>query len=155
MNSMIAQLITAYGTPKKDADDAQAFLQLYARLLEPYVESELLAAADRLLRTRKYKSWPSTGECVQACEDARQQIRERLAVEQGRQRQIARQQKCKPFDQLSPEEQQEARDFVDGVADGSIELFQQPQAGNVLDTGLLAKQLRIMAQNMRARRNGG
>lgn len=148
MNIMLQELLVAYGQPHKDEAETKAFLGLYARMLGQYVDTELTAGAERLLKTRKYKTWPSVGECVDACEAVRQEIRARMAYEQGRERQIVRQQRLEP----TPWEQAKARQFVDEVADGRIELFPNPPVGNVVDTGLLAKQLRRMARAMKARR---
>lgn len=167
-NAMLVQLGIAYGAPRKEPAESLEFIALYARMLRQYTDSELNEAAERLLtgRDKRLKSWPSVAECSAVCEAARASIRIRMAAGENRER----------LDRLRPQEATpyelaEAREFVDGVADGVIPLFvdeiamqeareRQPQrrglktVGEVVDYRLLAKRLREMAQAMQARRRG-
>lgn len=63
----IDRMMLVYGEP--DSDDPKAFMGEYARMLKGYSESVLNDALDRLLRTRKFKTWPTIAECVGAAED--------------------------------------------------------------------------------------
>jgi len=67
--AFLSRLQTMYGEP--DSDDPAAFLAEYARLLRNYTAKELDGAGDIVLRRNRYKTWPTVGECVNACEDVR------------------------------------------------------------------------------------
>jgi hypothetical protein len=54
-----------------------AFMAEYAKILKGYSADELTGATDRILRTRRYKTWPSIADCVAAAEDAREGKRHR------------------------------------------------------------------------------
>ena len=64
----IDRMMLVYGAP--DSDDPAAFMGEYARLLKGYSDDVLSEALDRLLKTRKFKTWPTIAECVGAAEDA-------------------------------------------------------------------------------------
>lgn len=144
-NPMLARFVNVYGTPK-ETENATAFIGEYARAMHNFVASECEAAADLLLAKRKYKTWPTIAECLEALEDVRRrQVSKRLADEY--QAKLARQDDLnapKPGHfqpkQLSPKEQRELEKYVDDCAAGKIDL------------GLCAPALRRMAQAMRARR---
>lgn len=60
-----------------EVPDKIKFMAEYARILAGYSKDELSEATDRILRLRRYKTWPSIAECVGACEDAREAKRHR------------------------------------------------------------------------------
>lgn len=133
-NVMLQRLGVIYGVP--ESTDPQAFVAEYARMMRQYVDSELEEAAERLLQTRKYKSWPTIAECINALENVRagrrnKELAAKLAAEWA--------EKAKPKT-VSPEEQRAAEQFVDDCADGKIDL------------GFCAAQLRAIAIRMRERR---
>jgi len=133
-NLMLQRLGVIYGVP--ESTDPQAFVAEYAHLTRQYVDSELEEAAERLLKTRKYKTWPTVAECVNALEDVRvgrrnKELAAKMAAQQA--------EKSKPKT-VSPEEQREAEQFVDDCTDGKI------------DMGFCAAQLRSIAIKMRERR---
>lgn len=72
---MLERLGLIYGEP--DVDNVPEFLMEYARQLRNYTSEELSKATDHILRTRKFKTWPTIGECVEAADMAREQLRER------------------------------------------------------------------------------
>ena len=80
-NKLLARLGLLYGPPSKDGREAVALITEYARLMQQYSETELDAAADRIARTRKFKTWPTIGECIEALEDNRSEAYERTAPE--------------------------------------------------------------------------
>jgi len=133
-NVMLARLAKVYGQP--ESENPTAFLREYARLMHQYVDSEFEEATDRLLAARKYKTWPTIAECINALENVRtgrrnKELAAKMAAQQA--------EKSKPKT-VSPEEQQEAEQFVDDCADGKI------------DMGFCAAQLRSIAVKMRERR---
>lgn len=64
------RLVVVYGAPM-DTKDPRGFLTEYAKALNVFSREVLDAACDQMLNQRKYKSWPSIGECVTFCETAR------------------------------------------------------------------------------------
>ena len=72
---MLERLGLIYGDP--DVSNLPEFLMEYARQLRNYTSEELARATDHILRTRKFKTWPTIGECVEAADLAREQLRER------------------------------------------------------------------------------
>ncbi len=68
-NPLTERLGIIYGKP--DSADPVAFIAAYAKITNKYADSELEAAAERILKTRKVRSWPTVGECVAALEDHR------------------------------------------------------------------------------------
>jgi hypothetical protein len=67
---MLERLGLMYGKP--DVDNVAGFLTEYAKALRIYSADELTRATDHMIRTRKYKTWPTVGECIGACEEARE-----------------------------------------------------------------------------------
>lgn len=82
-NPMLAKLTLLYGQPSKDANEVALIIAEYARHMEGYSVSELSSAADFIARTRKFKSWPTIGDCIEALDDRRQKIREDNAPERS------------------------------------------------------------------------
>lgn len=76
MLSRFAMLCDAPEVPNK-----AAFMAEYARILRGYSAAELSEATDRVLRTRRYKTWPSIADCVAAAEDVRDVKRQRQPVQ--------------------------------------------------------------------------
>lgn len=74
-DAMLHRFVLVYGAP--DSNDPSAFMAEYARQLRNYTIAEISRATDHILRTRKYKTWPTIGECVEAADLAREQLRER------------------------------------------------------------------------------
>jgi len=72
---MLERLLLVYGAP--ESDNPSAYMEEYARQLRNYRADELSRATDNLLRTRKFKTWPTIGECVEAADFAREQLREK------------------------------------------------------------------------------
>lgn len=66
-SQFMKRMILVYGAP--DTDDPDAFVGEYIRLLKGYSEDVLDAALDRLLKTRKFRTWPTIADCVSAAED--------------------------------------------------------------------------------------
>lgn len=60
------RLMTVYGEPKHDKPEA--LLAEYVAALKGFSAQVLSEAAGEVIRTRKYKSWPTIGECVAAAE---------------------------------------------------------------------------------------
>jgi hypothetical protein len=73
-NHMLTRLTVVYGLP--DVPDEKAWLAEAARLLAGYSKPEMDSAVDHMLKTRRYRSWPSIAECVMACQEARERISE-------------------------------------------------------------------------------
>ena len=131
MSVLLDRLSAVYGRPK-ETDDIAGFTREYERAVQNYTESELDEAAAFLLRTRKYKTWPTVGECVTAAEQARQSIRARMAAKY---RQPTGQSR-----KYTHAEMIEARKFADDCAKGKVDL------------GFCAAKLRSLAKAMQARR---
>jgi hypothetical protein len=73
--AMLERLLLMYGAP--ETDDAEAYLGEYARQLRNYSVDELSRATDIIFRSRRFKTWPTIGECIEASEQAREQLREK------------------------------------------------------------------------------
>ena len=67
----LVRLQTMYGEP--DSDDTAAFMREYVRLLKGFSARTLEAAGDLVLRRNRFKTWPTIGECIKACEDANEE----------------------------------------------------------------------------------
>jgi hypothetical protein len=65
--AFMKRMVLVYGAP--DTEEPEAFVAEYVRILKSYPDDILNAALDRLLKTRKFKTWPSIAECVGAAED--------------------------------------------------------------------------------------
>lgn len=59
----LERLVRVYGAPS-ETKDVTGFLTEYQNALTGYSDDVLMTAADRMFRDRKYKSWPSIGDCV-------------------------------------------------------------------------------------------
>ena len=80
-NKMLAKFGLMYGSPSRDPQEAKAIISEYARLMVQYSEPELEGAADKLIRTRKFRNWPTIAECIEALEDHRAEVYAKNAPE--------------------------------------------------------------------------
>ena len=70
-NNLLIQLTKVYGKPQ--SDDATGFYAEFARQMAGYTKEERQEAADKLIATRKWKTWPALAECLEALRLAREQ----------------------------------------------------------------------------------
>lgn len=134
-NPLLARLMGVYGRPK-ETEDVNAFMAEYARAMRGYVDSELNEAADLLLAKRKYKTWPSIAECVEAVEDVRLKRRSQTAATKYQEHQRA----AATVKTYTEAELREAERFVDDCVAGKI------------DMGLCARALHRVAIQLQQRR---
>ena len=74
---MLSRFIVLYGAPQ--APETQAFIDEYHRALKGYTSEALQHGADLVIKQNTFRSWPTVGECVKACDSyrpPRQPIRE-------------------------------------------------------------------------------
>lgn len=64
VDKFISRALVLFGNP--DSPDPKGFLEEYTRHLRGYDPEVLDRAMDILLKTRKFKTWPSIGEIVEA-----------------------------------------------------------------------------------------
>jgi len=93
-NHFLRRMWAAYGPPHKNDFHSQEAIIEYARHVQGYSKPEMDEAADALLRSRKWKTWPTIGEMVQALQQAA-----RIRLYQARE--AAR--KDEPYTRPSPE----------------------------------------------------
>lgn len=67
-NALLKKLITLYGEPK--TDDPLDFLAEYADALRGFDDATMKAAANKIAKSRMVSSWPTIGECIEACKQA-------------------------------------------------------------------------------------
>jgi hypothetical protein len=137
-NIMLARLWRLYGMP--DTPDPAGYIDEFARQVRGFSDVELHAATDHIVRKRDRikRTWPTIGECLGACENARST---RLAEAKAETLNAQRLHKThKPKDEMTAAERKRLFDFVDACAVGAIEL------------GGCANALRQMAITMRSRR---
>ena len=65
-DKFIARMLVVYGQP--DTADDEMFVAEYKRILSNYPADVLDAAVVRLLKTRKYRTWPTIADCVTVAE---------------------------------------------------------------------------------------
>lgn len=65
----LERMVRVYGPPT-ETKDVTGFLTEYQNALEGFSDETLMRAADRIFRDRKYKSWPSIAECLDAANGA-------------------------------------------------------------------------------------
>ncbi len=75
---MLSRFLTLYGEPKTDS--LEAFFDEYERALRGVAKDVLSAGAYRVIKAQEFRSWPTPGECVKACNAEA----ERLAIERER-----------------------------------------------------------------------
>lgn len=69
---LLKRLTTMFGTPK--TEDPGAFLSEYIRAMAPYGTDVLDLAGDRLLKSHKFRTWPSIAECIDAASKAAEEL---------------------------------------------------------------------------------
>lgn len=133
-NVMLERLTVMYGAP--ETHDPAGYIREYERLLAGHADSELDEAATELISRRKYKSWPTPAECLEALKVVRQaRANKRMAAQMA----AKAEQKAAPR-VVSEAERKEAEQFVDDCVAGKI------------DMGLCAESLRKLAIEMQRRR---
>ena len=70
--NLLDPMVVVYGEPK--TADVPAFLREYAGLMADYTAEELRHAKAAIMRKHEYRSFPTPGECLKACEEARKAI---------------------------------------------------------------------------------
>lgn len=70
-NQLVKRLAAAFGHPK--TEDPAGFLAECARAFKGVPSSVLDVAADIIIKQRRYASWPTIGECLQAIDAAKKQ----------------------------------------------------------------------------------
>ena len=138
-NIMLDRLWKLYGIP--DTPDPAGYIEEFTRQLCGFTDSELHAATDQIVRKRDRvkRTWPSIGECLAACDNARGNQQAKAHAENFHAQRVHK--KYKRMEEMTAAEKKKYYDFVDACADGEIEL------------GIAAKALREMAITMRARRH--
>lgn len=66
---LLDPLVVVYGDPK--TTDVPTFLREYAGLMADFTVDELQHAKATIMRKHEYRSFPTPGECLKACEEAR------------------------------------------------------------------------------------
>ena len=69
---LLDPLVVVYGEPT--TSDVAAFLREYAGAMADYAADELQHAKTAIMRKHEYRSFPTPGECLKACEEARKQL---------------------------------------------------------------------------------
>lgn len=69
---LLDPLVVVYGEPK--TSDVGAFLREYAGLMADFTVEELQHAKASIMRKHEYRSFPTPGECIKACEEARKEL---------------------------------------------------------------------------------
>lgn len=64
---VIKRFVTLYGDPA--TDDARAFVGEYVSALRGYETDLLRRGIDRVVQSHAYRSWPTVGACVKACDE--------------------------------------------------------------------------------------
>ena len=75
---VLSRFLTLYGEPK--TDNLEAFIAEYENALRGMAKDVLKLGADRVIKAQEFRSWPTPGECVKACNAEA----ERLAIERER-----------------------------------------------------------------------
>lgn len=94
-NVLVKRLIVIYGEP--ESINPQTYLDEVARLTEKYSNGTLSDAADHLISTHRYKSWPTPAQCIQAC----QQMVEDQGSRQPTERKYRFPSKMGPYDPIT------------------------------------------------------
>lgn len=75
MQNFMQPLLAVFGEPS--SPDPERFLAEFGRHLKGYTAAELTPAADFLARNHKGMArWPKLAECLEACEDVRERVRQ-------------------------------------------------------------------------------
>lgn len=65
MNVLVKRLFVIYGQP--DSHDPKAYIEEVTKLTDKYSNAVLSDAADVVISTHRYKTWPTPAQCVSAC----------------------------------------------------------------------------------------
>jgi hypothetical protein len=68
----VERLSAVYGPPK--TENVEQFAREYSKALDGFTAEELRAASDALLMGRKFSSWPTIAECMDAASLARKAL---------------------------------------------------------------------------------
>lgn len=71
-NPLVKRLAIVFGEPK--TEDPVGFLAEYANAFKGTPKDVLDAAADVIIKHRKYRAWPTVAECLDAIDAAKRQI---------------------------------------------------------------------------------
>jgi hypothetical protein len=130
MSNPIVIRFAKFLTLPKHVNDADAFAKEYGRVCEPYTESEMEEAANIIIDTRKFRTWPTPAEVGEILKHVRR-ARHATAYLANQGERAATEQK-RPVTQAD-------RQFVIDCDEGRI------------DMGLCAPALKKLARTMRAR----
>lgn len=72
VKEMLRRIGCVFGFPK--AEDMNEFYKEYYFLLSDFSESEIKEATDELMRSHKYKNWPTVAECLMTVVKARNKL---------------------------------------------------------------------------------
>lgn len=71
-NPLVKRLAIVFGEPK--TEDPVGFLSEYANAFKGTSKDILDAAADVIIKQRKFRAWPTVAECLDAIDAARKQV---------------------------------------------------------------------------------
>lgn len=71
-NVLVKRLAILFGEPK--TEDPAAFLAEYANAFKGTKKDILDAAAEVIIKQRKYRAWPTVAECLEAIDAAKRQV---------------------------------------------------------------------------------
>jgi hypothetical protein len=71
-NILVKRLAIIFGEPK--TEDPEGFLAEYASATKGTEKDILNAAADVIIKQRKFRNWPTVAECLDAIESAKKQV---------------------------------------------------------------------------------
>lgn len=72
VKEMLKRFGHIFGLPKEE--DINDFFKEYYLLLSEFSASEIKEATDEIMKTHKYKSWPTVAQCLQAVVKARNNL---------------------------------------------------------------------------------
>lgn len=109
-NILVKRLIVIYGEP--ESIDPKAYLEEIENLTNGYGTDTLTEAANDLLSTHRFKTWPTPAQCVQACH---------LAAERQATRKPPKQYKFPskrgPYDPVTVENWRKAQEWRNSLPD--------------------------------------
>lgn len=71
-NPLVKRLAIVFGEPK--TEDPAGFLAEYANAFKGTAKDILDAAADVIIKQRKFRAWPTVAECLEAIDSAKKQV---------------------------------------------------------------------------------
>lgn len=110
-NILLSRFLTLYGEPK--TDNVEAFFGEYEKALSGTAPDVLQGAADLVIREQEFRSWPTPGECVKACNKIAFKLDEERRHRRPSQADLDRQAEVWP--QPSEESKQRVKDLVADV----------------------------------------